>query len=136
MSRPFDNEPYRETFKLYEDGKHRRYELLFAVNGGAFAVAKLFSKCNAASFVGGLTLREVACGLAAFTVLMFIDIWVFGWRMRRAIEGGATPWNRGVFSAWGMGVLAGLCFLIVAGWLLVAYGPAPDCVVPAVSPAR
>jgi hypothetical protein len=28
-------------FRAYEDGKHRRYELLFAVNGGAFAIAKL-----------------------------------------------------------------------------------------------
>ena len=26
-----------ESFKAYEDGKHRRYSLLFAVNGGAFA---------------------------------------------------------------------------------------------------
>jgi hypothetical protein len=32
-----------ESFKAYEDGKHRRYNLLFAVNGGAFAVAKLFA---------------------------------------------------------------------------------------------
>jgi hypothetical protein len=30
-------------FREYEDGKHRRYILLFAVNGGAFAIANLFS---------------------------------------------------------------------------------------------
>ena len=34
---------YKEAFKLYEDGKHRRYQLLFAVNGGAFAIGRLFA---------------------------------------------------------------------------------------------
>jgi hypothetical protein len=32
-----------DIFRAYEEGKHRRYNLLFAVNGGAFAVAKLLS---------------------------------------------------------------------------------------------
>jgi hypothetical protein len=31
---------FREASELYENGKHRRYELLFAVNGGAFAIVK------------------------------------------------------------------------------------------------
>ena len=33
-----------ELFDTYEVGKHRRYSLLFAVNGGAFAVAKLLGQ--------------------------------------------------------------------------------------------
>jgi hypothetical protein len=36
-----------DSFKYYEDGKHRRYSLLFAVNGGAFAIAKVFAEKNA-----------------------------------------------------------------------------------------
>jgi hypothetical protein len=125
MQGPFDDEAFRGAFKLYEDGKHRRYELLFAVNGGAFAVAKLFSGANATpNFLGGLSLREVACGLAAFTVLMCLDIGVFGLRMRRAIEKPATTWDKGIFSLWGAGVLIGIGFLIVAGWLLAGFGTA------------
>jgi hypothetical protein len=31
----------KEASELYENGKHRRYSLLFSVNGGAFAIAKL-----------------------------------------------------------------------------------------------
>jgi hypothetical protein len=35
---------FREAFELYENRRHRRYELLFAVNGGAFAVVKLLGE--------------------------------------------------------------------------------------------
>jgi hypothetical protein len=38
MERPWKG----EVFRAYEEGKHRRYNLLFAVNGGVFTVAKLF----------------------------------------------------------------------------------------------
>jgi hypothetical protein len=31
----------KDKVSLYEEGKHRRYSLLFSVNGGAFAVAKI-----------------------------------------------------------------------------------------------
>jgi hypothetical protein len=31
----------KDKMSLYEEGKHRRYSLLFSVNGGAFAVAKI-----------------------------------------------------------------------------------------------
>jgi hypothetical protein len=30
-----------DAFRVYEEGKHRRYSLLFSVNGGAFVVARL-----------------------------------------------------------------------------------------------
>lgn len=33
-----------ESFRAYEDGKHRRYSLLFAVNGGALAMSQSFSR--------------------------------------------------------------------------------------------
>jgi hypothetical protein len=39
----FEEKKISENFKAYENGKHRRYNLLFSVNSGAFAVAKLFT---------------------------------------------------------------------------------------------
>jgi hypothetical protein len=110
---------YDTAFRLYEDGKHRRYELLFAVNGGAFTIAKLFSEPNTAKFLGNLSLNEVAYGLAAFTVLMTVDMMVFGQRMRSAVGDDKLGWFKGVFSLWGKGVLALVSLLIVVGWLLV-----------------
>src|SRR4051794_32612412 len=34
------------VFEEYENGKHRRYELLFKVNGAAFVIAGLFAKAD------------------------------------------------------------------------------------------
>jgi hypothetical protein len=42
--------------KAYEDGKHRRYGLLFAVNGGAFAIARLLPCTGTTLVVGELRL--------------------------------------------------------------------------------
>ena len=114
---------YKDAFKLYEDGKHRRYELLFAVNGGALAIAKLFSEENAARFLGNLSLGAVAYGLAAFTLLIGTDMMVFGQRMRRAVGDHKLKWTDGMFSVWGKAVLTLVCVLIIAGWLLVVHGP-------------
>jgi hypothetical protein len=50
-----------ESFKTYEDGKHRRYTLLFAVNGGAFAVAKLFTDPHTANVLESLTRSSTIC---------------------------------------------------------------------------
>ena len=33
----------KDALELYENGKHRRYSLLFSVNGGAFAIAKILA---------------------------------------------------------------------------------------------
>ena len=47
-----------EAHELYETGKHRRYSLMFAVNGGAFAIARLLTAEPGKSGVvlGSLTL--------------------------------------------------------------------------------
>ena len=108
-----------EGFKAYEDGKHRRYGLLFAVNGGAFAVAKLFSDAKlladptTASVLGRLTLRQLSVGMILFTIVMVLDIFMFGQKMRRKYLPGAFGWQ-------GKAVLLLLGVLICAGWLLVA----------------
>ena len=70
----------KDAIEIYENGKHRRYALLFAVNGGAFAVARLLA--GQPADVGGLTQGMLSAGMAAFTIVMAYDIWQFGLRMR------------------------------------------------------
>ena len=100
-------------FKLYEDGKHRRYELLFAVNGGAFAIGKLFGDKNPSAVLGHLSHRELSIGMVLFTLVMVIDIFMFGEKMR-------LHFLRGAFSLQGKVVLILIGALICAGWFLVA----------------
>jgi hypothetical protein len=100
--------------KAYEDGKHRRYELLFAVNGGAFAVAALLHDKK----LENPALGEIVIGLIIFTVMMEFDIFAFGYAMRkRAGDSALNGWE--VFSWIGQAVLFVLCVLIIVGWLLV-----------------
>jgi hypothetical protein len=102
-----------ESFKSYEDGKHRRYSLLFAVNGGAFAIAKLYAEKNAPAVLGELSLRELSLGMIAFTVVMVVDIYMFGEKMRTNYLPGAFGWQ-------GKAVLILIGVLLSAGWFLVA----------------
>jgi hypothetical protein len=113
---------YPDVFKFYEDGKSRRYNLLFAVNGGVLAIAEFFPNPGGA-FLAELTLRQVAVGMVAFTILMGIDIWVFGVRMREAGHDTRARADRGIFSWWGRGVLAMICALLVLAWLVIALSP-------------
>jgi hypothetical protein len=120
---------WKDIVAAYEQGKHRRYGLLFAVNGGAFAIAKVLAASfgqNApvqtasvqnASVLGGLTLSMLALGMAAFTAVMGIDIFQFGRRMRALDDT--------LFGFWGRLVLALLCALIIGGWLMVGFAPLP-----------
>ena len=102
-----------ESFKTYEDGKHRRYQLLFSVNGGAFALAKLFAEKDAAPLLGSLTLRQLAVGLAIFSLVMTADIFLFGRKMR-------STYLPEVFGWQGKAVLLSLGLLLSLGWLSVA----------------
>lgn len=102
-----------ESFKAYEDGKHRRYNLLFALNGGAFVVAKLFADEKSAALLGNLTLRQLCFGTILFTIVMVTDIFMFGEKMRTTFLPDAFGWQ-------GKTVLILIGFLICAGWFLVA----------------
>jgi polyferredoxin len=101
-----------ESFKIYEEGKHRRYGLLFGVNGGAFAVAKLFTDPAAVTLLGDLTLGQLALGMILFTIVMTFDIFRFGQNMRETYLPDA-------FGTPGKVVLLLIGFLICAGWYLV-----------------
>ena len=102
-----------EGFQAYEDGKHRRYQLLFAVNGGAFAVAKLFADKDASGVLGSLTLRQLAIGLILFTIVMTLDIYMFGYKMRKKYLPDDFGWQ-------GKLVLILIGVIICTGWSLVA----------------
>ncbi len=116
---------YPAIFKFYEDGKHRRYTLLFAVNGGVLAIAK--GAADADKELAGLTLGTLASGMIVFTLLMGFDIWVFGSRMRKAGKDDETDQShhpdaaptRGIFSLPGKTVLLLICVLMVVAWAKV-----------------
>jgi hypothetical protein len=114
------------AMNAYIEGKMKRYNLLWAVNGGAFAVARLLPSGQAAvgetgadpgTVLGGLSLRALALGASVFTVAMCADIWMFGQMMRAEYFSGAT-----VFGTRGRLVLGLIGALIVGGWLLAAFG--------------
>jgi hypothetical protein len=111
----------KDAYTLYEAGKKRRYELLFSVNGGAFAIAKLLTiskdqvlPSSQYQVLGGLSLAHLAIGMGIFSILMVWDIYAFGEKMRD------RHLKREVFGLEGKAVLILLGLLIVLGWFLVA----------------
>nr|WP_315232662.1 hypothetical protein [uncultured Albidiferax sp.] len=104
----------KDAFDLYEDGKHRRYSLLFSVHGGAFAIAKLLAgeSGKSAAVLGDLTLAQLSLGMVVFTAVMVWDIWSFGEKMR-------TSYLEDAFGPRGKAVLLSLGILLCLGWLLV-----------------
>src|SRR5215471_5175939 len=112
----------KDAFALYEEGKHRRYGLLFSVNGGAFAVAKLLTGVTgetgktapaAPAVLGDLSLSQLAPGMILFTVVMTGDIYAFGDKMRKK-----DNFGEGMFGVPGKIVLISLGALLCAGWFL------------------
>ncbi len=115
----------------YEQGKHRRYNLLFAVNGGAFALVKFFIGPNAVPWpgdylVGWLTYQQLSLGLALFTIVMVLDIFMFGQNMRNIQKRNIQNMREerpelGLFGWQGKLVLILIGGLIVSGWTLAAF---------------
>lgn len=105
-----------DGLRTYIDGKMRRYGLLFSVNGGALAIAKLMADDNTAKLLGRLSVRQLALGAIVFTIVMVVDIWRFGQMMRKKFLGELA------FSKPGKIILLMLGMLLVVSWLLVAVG--------------
>jgi hypothetical protein len=103
----------------YIEGKMKRYSLLFSVNGGAFAIAKILGEPNSTRILGGLRLQELAIGAVLFTILMGIDIFLWGHMMRAKFFDGAL-----VFGWGGKSILILLCTLLILGWLIAAFAGA------------
>lgn len=113
------NEKKLSGLNTYIDGKMQRYKLLFAVNGGAFAIAQLVTGNNKAAtsiLLGHLRLWHLAVGSIIFTVLMVIDIYLWGQMMRNNFLGNFA------FNLAGKSILLLLGMLIIAAWVLVAIG--------------
>ena len=113
-----------DAFKTYEDGKHRRYTLLFSVNGGALAIAKLLPSSETERFLGGLSLQHIAIGMIVFTLLMLIDIFAFGTHMRSTVTSGTQESHCEyveMFGPVGRTVLVLLSVLICSAWWLAAF---------------
>lgn len=105
-----------DGLRTYIDGKMRRYGLLFSVNGGAFAIAKLMADDNSARLLGRLSVRHLALGAIVFTIVMVVDIWSFGQMMRKEFL------DELAFSKRGKTILLLLGALLVTCWGLVASG--------------
>jgi hypothetical protein len=105
-----------DGLRTYIDGKMRRYGLLFSVNGGAFAIAKLMADDNTAKLLGRLSVKQLAVGAIIFTVVMVVDIWLFAKMVRREFLGELA------FSKVGQIILLLLGALLVSCWVLVASG--------------
>jgi hypothetical protein len=108
-----DDKERLQGLGTYIDGKLKRYNLLFAVNGGAFAIGKLLVD-KQGPVLGGLELRHLAIGAILFTLIMGVDIYLFAMMMKTEFLG------KLVFNRPGKAVLIFLCLLPAAGWYLVA----------------
>ena len=73
-------QPNLDALRTYIDGKLKRLNLLFAVNGGAFAIAKLSLESK-----NGLLIPNeyLAVGAILFTIIMVCDTWLWA-RMMNA----------------------------------------------------
>lgn len=113
-----DNDTQKlDGLRTYIDGKMRRFSLLFSVNGGAFAIAKLMTgtdKAGNAVLLGNLKLWHLAVGSIIFTVLIVVDIYLWAQRMKKEFLGELA------FGVPGKTILLFLGILIISAWLLVA----------------
>jgi len=113
------NDVKLDVFKTYEDGKHRRYNLLFSVNGGAFAIARILAaKPQEQLLTGNLHQWHLSVGMAAFSVLMVSDIYEFANKMSRLEK--ETGGRVEIFGRKGKQVLISIGILLCLAWLLAA----------------
>jgi hypothetical protein len=110
-------EPANDRSKAYEDGKHRRYDLLFKVNGGAFAIVSLVGKSFTFTtddrILHQLHLWHVSAGMAALTTVLTADIFAFGIKMHCK--------DKDLFTWAGKLVLFLIGLLLTTAWVLVSF---------------
>lgn len=106
-----------DALRTYLDGKMQRYRLLFAVNGGAFAIAKVGQGDHVD--LGNLDLEKLAIGAIAFTVVMTVDIWLWGQQMKETYLSKEAQ----AFSFAGKTILLLLAALQILAWGLAAKFP-------------
>jgi len=113
MSADADAKNWKDVVEIYEKGKERRYTLLFSVNGGALAIAKLITGAEGHMVVvGGLHLWMLAYAMMVFSLFMAFDIYKFGERMQK--------YDRDLFRWPGKLVLFVLGAMLITVWALVS----------------
>jgi hypothetical protein len=114
----------KDVFELYEQGKHRRYGLLFSVNGGAFAIGRLLvgDPDNGEIVLGGLTIQLLAGAMIFFSLVMCVDIYQFGLKMKGLDKMLGSPDSQ-LFGVPGQVVLALLAIFLMAAWAIVGFLP-------------
>lgn len=100
-----------KILQTYADGKMKRYGLLFSVNGGAFALARWSSEKSVV-----IDAAVIAAGTILFTILVPLDIWMFGIAMRTQFD----TVQDGLFGQHGRLILLGLALFLIAVWALAA----------------
>lgn len=100
----------KDVFEIYETGKNRRYNLLFAVNGGAFAVLS-FLVTEAPIKHGNLVIIWIGLAMVTFSAVMGYDIYKFGFYMRH-LSG-----NLKLFGRAGQRVLKLIVSLLIVAWV-------------------
>jgi len=63
-----------QALSTYLDGKIKRYNLMFAVNGGIFALARIITSAPSENPLGKIRLTHLAIGAIAFTSIMWSRI--------------------------------------------------------------
>lgn len=94
-----------KILQTYADGKMKRYGLLFSVNGGAFALARWSSEKSVV-----IDAAVIAAGTILFTILVPLDIWMFGIAMRTQFD----TVQDGLFGQHGRLILLGLALFLIA----------------------
>jgi len=111
------------AYNTYQDGKMKRYYLLFSINGGAYAivtwavehVAALQNIGQAASLKRVAVVVAIAASL--FTALMLVDVWLFGRMMSKA--GTRTGDDLEYFGKHGQAVLVLIVCTLLGAWAAV-----------------
>lgn len=103
------------ALQTYNDGKFKRLNLMFAVNGGAFAIVKLMFENSNKPLLGKLTLFHVSLGAVVFTAVMIVDTWRWCDRMRKDFLPSLA------FTVPGRFALALLGLIIVTAWALAGF---------------
>jgi hypothetical protein len=109
------------AYNTYQDGKMKRYTLLFSINGGAYAIVTWAAEHVPAAheIARAASMRTIAVVVAIaaslFTALMLVDIWLFGRMMRRAGAGDSLAY----FGKHGQAVLASIICILLGAWAAV-----------------
>jgi hypothetical protein len=108
--------PIWELFSAYENGKSRRYALLFTINGGAYALIGFLARDAKALVPGPLYLWAfiiIPLAMILFSWKMCDDIRAFGESMRKL---DLRPPDQRVFGPPGKSLLSFIRVLLFAGW--------------------